>query len=745
MSLVSKLWTEQEGVMTIRAWVSPNDLIEINNNLSYEELIEKMENYHMDPDRPICINIEDLYGAFNRLMSANIPTVYTNWGYYEWLLIQSLPDDDNTLVFKVHMLNQIEEPSHIYYMLRCEIKLMEECRLVSKMRRPSVRSIHTNLRSGRQASRLVEMASASKNIVAELNKGEKLNGDNYDIWHSKIQYILEEQETLETLNNTLAEPEQDDLMCEYEKYETAQEMWLAQKDKFGGTSTTKLRRLTIKFDSYRKHPNHTMRQHLREMSNMVRELKSAGHVLTDEQLVQAVIRSLPDTWEHMKSALRQLSFLIEFLWLNQAHPKLRASSKKWDHKNNQKGKGSDPNKKKTNAKKRPRGKRAGKKMDKSKVRCYNCSKLGNFAHECTEPKKDLVDLPPNRKAIGNKWVFQIKHKADGTIEIYKARLVMKGYTQQEGVDYEETFSPVVRFASIRLILAIVAHLDLELHQMDVKTAFLNGELEEEIYMAQPQGFVIKGQERKVCKLKMFIYGLKQFSRQWNLKFHQAVISYGFRMIEEDHCVYVKRSKGDFTILSLYVHDTLLAANSKEFVKTVKDWLYSNSDMKDMGEKTYILGVKIFRDRSRKLLELSQEPYIKKILERFNMVDCKPMDTPITKGQSLSLDMCLKTPQEKERIARVPYANAIGNLMYAIMCTRPDISYVVRLVSRYQLNPGQKHWNAIKRILAYLKGTTDYSLCYQGSGLRIVGYLDADWGGDLNERKSTSGYAFLLNR
>ena len=248
--------------------------------------------------------------------------------------------------------------------------------------------------------------------------------------------------------------------------------------------------------------------------------------------------------------------------------------------------------------------------------------------------------------------------------------------------------------------------------MDVKTTFLNEELEEEIYMEQPQGFVVKGQERKVCKLKRSIYGLKQSSRQWNLKFYQAVISYGFRMVEEDHCVYVKRSKDDFAILSLYVDDILFVANSKEFVKTVKDWLYSKFDMKDMGEAAYILGVKIFKDRSKKLLALSQEPYIKKTLERFNMADCKSMDTPIAKGQSLSLDMYPKTPQEKERMTRIPYTNAIGNLMYAIMSTMPDINYVVRRVSKYQSNPGHKYWSAIKKILAYLNGTAYYSLFYQ---------------------------------
>jgi hypothetical protein len=216
------------------------------------------------------------------------------------------------------------------------------------------------------------------------------------------------------------------------------------------------------------------------------------------------------------------------------------------------------------------------------------------------------------------------------------------------------------------------------------------------------------------------------------------------MIEEDHCVYVKRSNGNFLILSLYVDDILLAGNDKEMIVTTKEWLSSNFEMKDMGEANYVLGIKILRDRSKKLLGLSQETYIKKILERFSMQFCNPIDTPIGKGDKLSLDMCPKTQAEKEKMARVPYANAIGSLMYAMTCTRPDICYVVGLVSRYQSNPGIAHWKAVKRILRYLKGTSNYMLCYQGSDLQLVGFSDSDYAGDRDKSKSTSGYAFMLN-
>uniref|UniRef100_A0A2N9G8K6 Reverse transcriptase Ty1/copia-type domain-containing protein n=1 Tax=Fagus sylvatica TaxID=28930 RepID=A0A2N9G8K6_FAGSY len=217
---------------------------------------------------------------------------------------------------------------------------------------------------------------------------------------------------------------------------------------------------------------------------------------------------------------------------------------------------------------------------------------------------ELVDLPPGRKTIGNKWVLKVKRKADGSINRYNARLVAKGYTQREGIDYEDTFSPV--------------------------TAFLNGELDEEIYMTQPMSFEVQGHEYKVSRLKHSIYGLKQSSRQWYLRFHDFITSFGFEMIEEDHCVYLKRSKRSILILSLYVDDILIARNDMGSIVTTKKWLSSTFEMKDMGEANFVLGVKITRDRSKKLLSLSQGTYIKKILERFHMHNSKPIDTPMEK-------------------------------------------------------------------------------------------------------------------
>ena len=357
---------------------------------------------------------------------------------------------------------------------------------------------------------------------------------------------------------------------------------------------------------------------------------------------------------------------------------------------------------------------------------------------------DLVELPEGYKKVGCKWVFKTKRDSNGNIERHKARLVAKGFTQKGGIDYKETFSPVSKKDSLRIIMALVAHYDLELHQMDVKTAFLNGSLEEEVYMDQPEGFSTKGKEHMVCKLKKSIYGLKQASRQWYLKFNDTITSFGFTENTVDRCIYLKVSGSKFIFLILYVDDILLASSDLGLLHDTKKFLSKNFEMKDMGEATYVIGIEIFRDRSRGLLGLSQKAYIDRVLERFNMENCSDSVAPIQKGDKFSLMQCPKNEWERKEMERIPYASAVGSLMYAQTCTRPDISFAVGMLGRYQSNPGMDHWKAAKKVMRYLKGTKEYMLTFRRSDhLEVIGYSDSDFAGCIDSRKSTFGYLFLL--
>jgi transposase InsO family protein len=358
---------------------------------------------------------------------------------------------------------------------------------------------------------------------------------------------------------------------------------------------------------------------------------------------------------------------------------------------------------------------------------------------------DLVPLPQGRKAIGNKWVYKIKRDGNDQVERYRARLVVKGYAQKEGIDFNEIFSPVVRLTTIRVVLAMCAIFDLHLEQLDVKTAFLHGELEEEIYMLQPEGFAETGKENLVCRLNKSLYGLKQAPRCWYKRFDSFIISLGYNRLSSDHCTYYKRFEEDdvFIILLLYVDDMLVIGPNKDRVQELKAQLAREFDMKDLGPANKILGMQIHRDRSKRKIWLSQKNYLNKILRRFNMQDCKPISTPLPVNFKLSSSMSPSNEAERMEMSRVPYASAVGSLMFAMICTRPDIAQAVGAASRYMANPGREHWNTIKRILRYIKGTSDAALCYGGSEFTVRGYVDSDFAGDLEKRKSTTGYVFII--
>ena len=302
-------------------------------------------------------------------------------------------------------------------------------------------------------------------------------------------------------------------------------------------------------------------------------------------------------------------------------------------------------------------------------------------------------------------MFKLKKDSSGKLVKHKARLVVKGFEQMKGIDFDEIFSPVVKMTSIRAMLGLVASLNLELEQMDVKTTFLHGDLEEEIYMEQPEGFEVPGKEHLVCKLKKSLYGLKQAPRQWYKKFDSFMVNHGYKRTAADQCVYVQKfPDGNFVILLLYVDDMLIVGQNGALISKLKKELAKFFDMKDLGPAQQILGMKIVRDRKAKKLWLSQAKYIERVVEKFKMKDAKPVSTPLANHFKLSKSSYPSSKKEIEEMEAIPYSSAVGSLMYAMVCTRPDIAHAVGVVSRFLSNLGKEHWEAVKWILRYLKGT-----------------------------------------
>jgi len=348
----------------------------------------------------------------------------------------------------------------------------------------------------------------------------------------------------------------------------------------------------------------------------------------------------------------------------------------------------------------------------------------------------LEVLLQGRQAIGCRWLF--RRKEDGR---YKARLVAKGYSHREGVDYTETFAPVAKFNSLRLLLALVAENDWELEGMDVKTAFLNSEVEETIYMEIPEGLDIEEagpptNQRMACRLIKSIYGLKQSPRAWYGKINRFFVDHGFQRSERDHSVYIHTI---FKLILLrYVDDLVITAPSLEDVNWIRSLLHEEFEMTDLGPLTVFLGIEIRRNRQLCSLHVSQQQYIRTILDRFGMSTATTISTPADLHVRLT---ALPPDQSADIINPERYQSAVGSLMYAMIGTRPDIAFAVSAVSQYSTNPGPMHWTAVRRTFRYLGGTKALGLEYRGG--YCGGYTDADWGSG-EDRRSIAGYVFMIN-
>ena len=346
---------------------------------------------------------------------------------------------------------------------------------------------------------------------------------------------------------------------------------------------------------------------------------------------------------------------------------------------------------------------------------------------------DLVPLPAGKKTIGSRWVYKIKTRSDGSIERYKARLVARGFTQEFGMDYEETFAPVAKMTSVRVLIAVASVRRWEISQMDVKNAFLNGDLKEEVYMVPPPG--VPHTSGQVCRLKKALYGLKQAPRAWFEKFSSVVSSLGFTSSAHDSALFVRSTSAGRIILLLYVDDMIITGDDVDGIVTLKATLSSRFDMKDLGHLRYFLGIEIASSPQGYLI--SQSKYASEIIQRARLTDTRPVDSPIEVNVRYTPTdgVCLPDPNL--------YRSVVGSLVY-LTISRPDIAYAVHIVSQFVSNPTTVHWAAVIRIIRYLQGTVYQSLLFPStSSLELCAYSDADWAGDSTDRKSTTGFCVFL--
>jgi transposase InsO family protein len=359
----------------------------------------------------------------------------------------------------------------------------------------------------------------------------------------------------------------------------------------------------------------------------------------------------------------------------------------------------------------------------------------------------LEEAPPRANVIGSKWVFKAKKDAAGNVVRYKARLVAQGFSQIGGVDYDDTYAPVAKLASSRAIIAMANRLKLELHQVDIKGAYLNGVLnaDEVLYMQHPPGYKAPDAGVRVLRLIKTLYGLKQSGRRWYQKLTSIFDTLGFKQCAVDQAVFFKSDKkaGEITVVAVHVDDCTIAASNARALDALKDGMRQHVEVTDLGELHWMLGIEIQRDRQAGTIHLSQRAYLDSIIRRFHLDDAKPLSTPMDTQVRLSTEQAPQSAAEFAVMRDVPYREAVGALNWAALSTRPDIAFAVSTVARFASNPGPVHWEAVKRIYRYLAGTRNLWLSYGETRRTLEGYADAD-GSMAEDRRAITGYAFLID-
>ncbi|KAL1937681.1 hypothetical protein VTO73DRAFT_12956 [Trametes versicolor] len=356
---------------------------------------------------------------------------------------------------------------------------------------------------------------------------------------------------------------------------------------------------------------------------------------------------------------------------------------------------------------------------------------------------DLVERPQNAHVIGSRLVFHRKRDADGAVKQCKVRVVAQGFSQIPGVDYNETFAPVAKSSSLRLMLALAARFSWPLIQLDVKSAYLNGDLDEEIYMRQPQGTATRGGEHLVCRLNKPLYGLKQAGHAWYKRYRDALTELGLTRSEADHACFWQHDGESLAMVGTIVDD-MLVTGTPDLVERFRAGIKTKFTVTDAGDVAWLLGIEVVRDLTAGTVRLAQRSAIDTLVRAMHLEGAKPASTPIAVGGVLDKSQCPTTSAGIADMIGIPYREGVGMCMYIAVTTRADIAYAVHRLAQYMSNPGRPHWEALKRLVRYLIGTRELWLVYGRDTSGLAGYTDADWGSNDDSRHSVCGYVYTFD-